>query len=495
MTEQPVRLRFAPSPTGSLHIGGVRSALFSWLFARRHGGTMILRIEDTDQARYVEGAIDALLTAFDWFGIDFDEGPHVGGDHGPYTQSQRLELYQKWAHWLVEQGHAYKAFETSEELQRINDERKKMGLPPGYDGRGRNLSLEEVARLEADGKPYVIRFKAPREGKTVTQDVIRGKVEFENELIRDMVLLKADGYPTYHLAHVVDDHFMEISHVTRGVEWLPSLPLHWNLWEAFGWEKPLYAHLPLILNPNGKGKLSKRKTEGADIPTLARDFMDGGYIPAAVLNFLANIGWSFGDNQEIFTMQEAMERFDLADVNEANSAYPIDKLEWLNGHYIREMALDELAELLRPVFENAGYTVDDTILHKLTPVIQTRMKTLLDAPNLAGFLFQDWSAFEAPPAELLIQKKMDAEGTARCLRAAVELTERIDNFAHDSLYEESKALAKELEVKNGQLFGAMRVAVTGQKVSPPTFETMEILGREESLRRMTLAIEQLQAAE
>jgi len=498
VTDKPVRLRLGPSPTGPLHLGGVRLAIFNWLFVRRFGGQNILRIEDTDQTRFVEGSEEGILRAFKWLGIEFDEGPHVGGDYGPYRQSERLELYQKWANWLLEQGKAYKAFETPEELQQIADERKKMGLPPGYDGRARSLAEDEIAAFEAEGRPYVIRFKMPREGKVITDDIVRGKTEFENETLKDAVLLKADGFPTYHLAHVVDDHFMEITHVTRGVEWLPSLPLHWHLWEAFGWEKPLYAHMPLILNPNGKGKLSKRKVatqDGQDVPVLAQDFIDGGYVPEAVMNFLANIGWNFGDNVEIFSMDQAAERFDLKDVNPANSAYPVDKLAWLNGHYIREMDVESLAALLRPYFEEAGYTVDDDMLLKITPVIQTRIDMLPKAVDLAGFIFADWNEFQAPPADLLIQKKMDAEGTVRCLEASIELIEKLDDFSHETQYEAFKELVKELGLKNGQVFGSLRVAVTAQKISPPTFETMEILGKDESIRRIKLAIEQLKIAE
>jgi glutamyl-tRNA synthetase len=472
-------------------------ALFNWLYVRKHGGAHILRIEDTDQKRYVEDAVDELLHALEWFGIDFDEGPHVGGEHGPYVQSERLELYQKWANWLLENDKAYKAFETEDELKNIADERRKMGLPPGYDGRARNLTEDEIQQYEADGRPYVIRFKMPRGGSTVAEDLIRGKVEFENDKLSDPVLLKSDGFPTYHLAVVIDDHLMQISHVTRGVEWLPSLPIHWNLWEAFGWEKPVYAHMPLILNPNGKGKLSKRRTadqEGENVPTLAGDFIDQGYLPEATLNFLTNIGWNFGDNQEVFTIEEAMERFDLADVNQANSAYPVEKLDWLNGHYIREeLTTDELAERMAPFFEDAGLPVDMERMKQVAPIIQTRIKTLRDAVDLAGFFFADWSEFEAPSADNLIQRKMDADGTVRCLEAAIELIESLDDFSHDHQYAEFKKLAKELGVKNGQLFGSVRVAVTGQRISPPTFETMEILGRDESVRRCRLAIEKVQS--
>ena len=495
MSDKPVRTRFAPSPTGPLHIGGVRNAIFGWLYARRHGGQAVLRIEDTDQKRYVEGSVEDILEAFNWLGIDFDEGPHVGGDYEPYKQSERLEQYQKWANWLVEQGKAYKTYETSEELTAISEERQKAGLSPGYDNRGRNLTDEDITQYEADGRQPVIRFKMPLEGKTVAEDLIRGTIEFDNELNQDPVILKSDGFPTYHLAVVIDDHFMEITHVTRGNEWIPSLPIHWNLWEAFGWEKPVYAHLPLILNPNGKGKMSKRTKafeQGEQrILVLAREYMEAGYLPEALRNFLSNVGWNFGDNVEIFTTEQAIERFDLAEVNDNNSAFPIEKLDWLNGHYIREMDVEELAKRLKPFFEKAGYEVNSDMLLKVAPVVQVRIKTLPEAIDFAGFLFEDWSTFVAPDAEMIIQKKMDAEGTVKCLQASVELIEKLDDFSHSSQYESFKVLAKELGVKNGQLFGSIRVAVTAKKVSPPTFETMEILGKEESIRRIKLTVEQL----
>jgi len=495
VTDQSVRTRFAPSPTGPLHIGGVRNALFGWLYARHHKGQAVLRIEDTDQKRFVEGSIEGILNAFEWLGIDFDEGPHVGGDYGPYQQSKRLGLYQQWTNWLLDNGKAYKAFETAEELKQISAERQQAGLSPGYDNRGRHLTENEIARYEAEGRPHVIRFKMPLEGKTSTRDMIRGPIEFDNEHNQDPVILKSDGYPTYHLAVVVDDHLMQISHVTRGNEWISSLPIHWNLWEAFGWEKPQYAHLPLILNPNGKGKMSKRYqafTQGEQrVLVLAHEYIEAGYIPEAMRNFLTNIGWNYGDDVEIFSTQQAIERFDLKNVNDTNSAFPIDKLDWLNGQYIRELDTEDLAKRLLPIFEKAGYTIDEDLLNKVVPVIQVRIKTLNDAVELAGFFFEDWNKFEVPDANMLIQKKMDAENTVTCLQSSIDLLQQLEDFSHNNQYENFKALAKTLGVKNGQLFGSIRVAVTARTVSPPTFETMEVLGKEESIRRIQLAIKTL----
>ncbi|MDE2777993.1 MAG: glutamate--tRNA ligase [Chloroflexota bacterium] len=489
-SDRPVRTRYAPSPTGPQHIGGIRTALFAWLFARRHGGQFILRIEDTDQKRTIPGSIEMILDAFDWLGMDIDEGPREGGAYGPYVQSERLELYQTWAKWLVENGYAYKCFATAEELAEM---RKQVG---GYDRRYRDIPTAESDDLEARGLPYVIRFKMPATGVTIGEDIIRGEVEFANDQLQDAVLLKSDGFPTYHLAHIVDDHYMRISHITRAVEWLPSFPLHIQIWNALGWEKPQFAHMPVFLNPNGKGKLSKRNAQftdadGKSVPVLVHEFIEAGYLPAAVMNFLSNIGWNFGDNEEIFSTAQAIERFDLKDVNPANSAYPIAKLDWLNSQYIQRADVDELSQLLQPILEAAGYTVDEARLQRVVPLLQVRLKSTHDVVPMAGFFFADWSSFEAPPAEILIQRKMDGDGTAEILRGALLVLQALDSFKHDAQYAAMSKFAKAIGYKNGQVFGSLRAAVSGQKVSPPTFETMEILGKDESLRRIKLALQAL----
>ncbi len=488
-SEGPVRTRYAPSPTGPQHIGGIRSALFGWLFARHHGGQFILRIEDTDQKRNVPGSLERILESFEWLGMDIDEGPHVGGSYGPYIQSERLELYQTWAKRLVEQGTAYKCFATAEELAEM---RASGG---GYDRRYRDTTAEQADRLEAQGKPYVIRFKMPLSGQTTGVDMIRGDVVFENAQLQDAVLLKSDGFPTYHLAHIVDDYHMKISHVTRAVEWLPSFPLHIQIWEALGWEKPQFAHLPVLLNPNGKGKLSKRKqqfaADGKSVPVLVHEFIAAGYLPEAVMNFLTNIGWNFGENRERFTTEEAIERFQLEDVNPANSAYPIAKLDWLNSQYIQDAAIDDLARRLKPVLEAAGYAVDDDLLRRVVPLLQVRLKTLNDVVAMAGFFFADWQAFEAPPSEVLIQRKMDSAAAATVLSGAIPVLQRLDDFGSETQHSVMAAYAKDIGYRNGQVFGSLRAAVTGQRVSPPTFETMEILGRAESIRRIELALQAL----
>ena len=489
MTDSPfsvVRTRYAPSPTGPQHIGGIRSALFGWLYARRHGGQFILRIEDTDQRRSVPGAIDMILESFDWLGMDIDEGPRQGGAYGPYIQSQRLELYQSWARWLVARGHAYKCYATPDELKEMR------AAGRGYDRRYRELPAERASELEASGQPFVIRFKMPLSGKTAGQDMIRGRVEFDNAQLQDAVLLKSDGFPTYHLAHIVDDHHMRISVITRAAEWLPSFPLHLRVWEAFGWTLPRFAHLPVLLNPNGKGKLSKRKQQfseaGKSVPVLVQEFMAARYLPEAVMNFLSNIGWNYGDDREVFSMREAIERFELADVNAANSAYPIAKLDWLNAQYIQSADAARLASLLKPILTAAGYGVDDELLLRVIPILRVRLKSLNDVVAMAGFFFADRADFQAPAADILIQRKMDSQKTAEVLAGAIPVLKELAAFDAECQHSAIADLAKGLGLKNGQVFGSLRAAVSGQRVSPPTFETMEILGRDESIRRIKLAL-------
>lgn len=491
---QRVRVRFAPSPTGSLHIGSLRTALFNWLFARHHGGDFILRIEDTDQKRFDPTALHTLMEALRWAGLQWDEGPEVGGPHAPYFQSERLEHYQQWAAWLVERDKGYKCFCTSERLQQVNKQKEAQKLPPGYDRHCRSLSREEVSQKEMEGLRSVIRFKMPLDGKTIVPDLIRGEVEFDNTTQQDMVLLKSDGFPTYHLAHIVDDHLMEISHVMRAVEWFPSLPLHVQIWQAFGWDMPIFAHLPVLLNPNGQGKISKRNPPkdkyGNIIPVMVHDYVSAGYLPEAVNNFLANIGWNFGDAREVFTMQEAIERFDGTRINPANSAFPVEKLDWLNGTYIRNLSPDDLAARLKPYFDEAGLNVDIGKLQKVALLIQERIRTLGEAVKMAGFIFRDRISVSHDD---LISKKVLAAELAKALRASHDLLGALPDFSHEAQEAAMRGLAEQLGLKAGDFFGAVRVAVTGQKVSPPLFQTMEIIGRETSLARIEAAAQMLES--
>ena len=497
MSEMPtVRTRFAPSPTGPLHIGGARSALFSWLLARRYGGQFILRLEDTDRKRFVPGSEEEINEDLRWLGLDWDEGPDIGGLNAPYRQSERRANYREISDLLIKRGAAYPCFCSTERLAAVNEERRRRGEAGGYDRHCRNLAASEAAQRMAAGESHVIRLRAPRHGQTETRDMIRGALVYENERLQDAVLLKSDGFPTYHLAVVADDRAMRISHVTRAVEWLATFPMHVLLWRALGWQEPQFAHLPVLLNPNGKGKLSKRharfQQDGQMVPVLVREFRAAGYHGPAVANFLTNIGWSFGDDREVFSLQEAAQRFDIARVNPANSAFPFDKLRWLNGLYIRDrIAEEELTNSLRLPLENAGYSVDETRLRQVVPLVSPRIKTFAEVVPMAGFFFA--KDFRAPPASQLIPKKQTAETTVAMLNASRELIRGNEEFSAESLQARFAELATRLGVKRGPLYGAARVAITGSAVSPPVFESMAILGREEVLRRMDMALAALAA--
>ncbi|MCD4687369.1 MAG: glutamate--tRNA ligase [Anaerolineae bacterium] len=492
--DRPVRVRFAPSPTGPLHIGGVRTALFNWLFARHHGGTFILRIEDTDRSRYVPEALDLITNGLRWLGLDWDEGPEVGGEYGPYIQSERTALYRKWADWLVEHDLAYRCYCTSERLAQVREQQKANKQSLGYDRHCRNLSPDERDQRHAEaGGQHVVRFKMPREGTTVVHDLLRGDIEFDNAQLQDLVLLKSDGFPTYHLANVVDDHFMAISHIMRAEEWISTAPVHKNLYAAFGWEMPKIAHLPVILNPNGKGKLSKRSAgftqDGVNVPILLHEFREGGYLPGALINFLTNIGWSFGEDREVFTVEDTITRFDLARVNPAGGAFPVDKLDWLNGVYIRDMDDMTLAQELKAVLEAAGYEVNTDVLLRAIPLLRDRIKRFRDVLEVGGFLFAE--EFTPPTPETLIQKKMDVERTRAVLEAALALIEALPDFEPGTQEPALRQLAQDMELKAGQVLGTLREATTARKQTPPIFDTMALLGREKVIARIKLAIEEL----
>ena len=487
-SHQPVRVRFAPSPTGYLHIGGARTALFNWVFARKHNGVFILRIEDTDQTRYVPDSEQDIKDNLRWLGLHWDEGPDAGGPYGPYRQSERAELYREWANWLVDHGFAYRCTCPPERLEQVREQQRQAGQKPGYDRHCRDLNLGP------DAGPHVIRFKMPTDGETVVNDLIRGPIVFQNAELEDLVLLKSDGLPTYHLANVVDDHFMAISHIMRADEWIASAPLHWQLYHAFGWEMPAIAHLPVILSPSGKGKLSKRDQAFQDgqvkVLVQVREFREAGYLPEAVVNFLMNVGWAFGEDREVFSVEEAIPRFRLEDINPAPGRLPYEKLEWLNGVTIRSLPCAELANRIKPFLEKAGLRVDTDRLLKATPLIQERIKTLSEAVDMIGFLFRD--EIEINPAEL-IQPKMDPQSTAQALQSAHSTLAGLADFSHEVQEKALRKLAEQLGLKPNQLFGTLRVAVTGQRVSPPLFETMEILGRDTVLHRIRTAIDLLGA--
>lgn len=492
----PVRVRFAPSPTGPLHIGGVRTALFNWLFARKHGGQFILRIEDTDQKRYEDDALALITDGLRWLGIDWDEGPEVGGDYGPYFQSERLDIYQKWAEELIAQGKAYRCYCSEERLNRVREIAEKSGKRlKGYDRHCRNLSSEEQQKLhEENGGKFVVRFAMPLEGQTSFTDLARGEIAFDNKELNDLVLMKSDGYPTYHLANVIDDHLMEITHIMRGDEWISTAPVHKQLYDAFGWEMPKIIHMPLILNPDGKGKLSKRtatklKEQGIELPTLLHEFAEMGYIQPAVINFLANTGWHMKDDREVFSVEEAIAEFEPSEVSASPTAFDIDKLVWLNGVHIREMDPVELAKLIKPYIDEAGYEVNVDALLAITPHIQERLKLLTEAVEWTAFIWKE--DFEPVEADVLIAKKMDAGETQAMLQAAYNKLAGLPDFADATIEEALRGLIGELEIKAGQLFNSLRWAVIAQKVSPPLFQSMTVLGRDKVLERVKLAIESL----
>ena len=485
------RVRFAPSPTGEPHVGNIRTAIFDWLLAQRHGGEFIVRVEDTDRARAVDGAVDVIMEALKWLGLNWDEGPDVGGKYAPYRQSERLELYSKHAEMLVQSGFAYRCYCSPERLDAVRSTRSKKQNATGYDRRCRNLSHEERSRLESEmaakGDSPVIRFKMPLEGTTTVDDLVRGEVTFENRLVDDFVMLKSDGYPTYHLAHLIDDHEMHITHVLRGEEWLPSVPRHLQLYEALDWQPPQFAHLPIILAPD-RSKLSKR--HGA---TSLLDYRKMGYLPHTMVNFLTLLGWSLDDKTELFSTQALIENFSIERVSKSGAIFNNDKLDWMNGHYIREMSADELADALLdfwstfPPPEIPNLPSRELAL-EIVPLVQERLKTLRDAAPLVAFLFKECIEYETDD---LIQRRMDANSTRRCLKAAHDGLATIDPFDAGPVEALLRDMVKDLDVKAGQLFGTLRVATTGQRIAPPLFESLEVLGRQRSLDLIAKARDRL----
>lgn len=475
-----VRVRFAPSPTGLLHVGGLRTALYNYLFARHHGGVMVLRVEDTDRTRFVEGAEDNILEMFRWAGIEFDEGPHVGGEYGPYRQSERTHTYRDHARILIERGTAYYAFDTAEDIERMRERQQAAGLAPKYDRTSmRNqftLGDEETARLLESGAEHVIRLFVPLTGDTRTSDVIRGESSFANRTIDDQILMKSDGFPTYHLANIVDDHMMNITHVIRGEEWLPSLPKHVLLYDAFGWEKPLFAHLPLLLSPERK-KLSKR-----DGDAWVLDYVNKGYLSEALVNFVALLGWNPTADREIFTMKEMIDMFDLAKVNKSGAIFDLTKLEWMNGTYLRQLPLERLARQAAPLLTEAGYdNVDLVYLEAVIDLVKERINFVTDIPRFADYMFGPIGAFD----EEYAAKHWKPETSPQML----ELANRFDGldvagWTIERIESVVRGFAEELATSAGKLIHPMRLAITGKRVGAGMFETMAVLGREQSIERL-----------
>lgn len=491
--KSPVRVRFAPSPTGLTHLGSARTALYNFLLARQTGGQFILRIEDTDQKRYDPNAEEDLISSLKWLGLEWDEGPDIGGHKGPYRQTERKDIYLKYAKDLVDKGNAFYCFCTREELSAVRKEQQKRKEHPRYAGPCRNYTQDETKkRLDADDE-YVIRFKMPKEGSITVHDRLRGDITFENKNLDDSIIVKSDGFALYHLAAMVDDHEMEITHVFRGEEWIPSFPLHVHIYRALGWEEPEWVHLSLFLKPSGKGKMSKRETDQMKLTgqsIFVKDLKEMGYLPEGVVNWIALMGWSFDGETEFFTMDDLVQKFSIAKLNPSNAAIDFKKFDHFNGLHIRSLSIEELSRRLVPYFKNAGYDITIENLKLITPIIQERMTTLGDGPELAGFFFED---DVIPVAEDLIAKKMSASESLESLKRAHQLLVALSEIAHESAEQPMRDLAEELGLKAGQLFGIIRVAVTGKRISPPLFESMEIIGKEIVLKRVEQAMSLLES--
>ena len=476
-----VRVRFAPSPTGDPHVGNVRTAIFTWLFARHNSGNFILRIEDTDQTRKISGSVERILDTLSWMGLDWDEGPDLGGPFKPYTQSERLNLYACYAEKLIETGYAYKCFCSTERLQELRNNNRKNPDFTGYDRKCRDLdnSNEKVSNQ----KDFVVRFAMPKEGITDFNDLIRGELSFDNRLQGDFVILKSDGFPTYHLAHIVDDYKMEISHVIRSEEWLSSVPKHIQIYRAFGWEMPDLAHLPTINAPD-KTKLSKR--HGA---TSALEFRELGYLPHSLFNFLSLLGWSLDGSTELFSVNDLVEKFSLERVSKSPAIFDIEKLNWMNGHYIRQLTDNELTDHLISYWDEhnpeffSGKPDKQRVL-KIVPLIRDRLKTLVDAAPLVTFFFKDDFSYEVSE---LIQSGLNDSDTQNILTLVLEKINQVNSFDSESLEIELRALAKSSGYKVGQVLGVIRVATSGLKVSPPLFGSLEILGKDRVISDMQKA--------
>src|SRR5512136_480664 len=456
-----VRVRFAPSPTGFLHVGGLRTALFNWLFARKHNGVFILRIEDTDQRRFTPGGVKAIMESLWWLGLQWDEGPNraelrqmqtnedfegapdIGGPYGPYVQSLKVKRHQEAAEELIAKGAAYRCDCTADRLAQVREEQKARKEQTRYD---RHCRFKRSGEVDPN-KPHVIRLAVPLEGKTTVRDLIRGDITVDYSQLDDFVILKSDGFPTYHLAAMVDDHDMQITHVLRGDEWLPSLPRHYLIYQAFGWEPPAFAHLPIILNPSGKGKMSKRKAASAD-SVFVTEFRDEGYLPEALRNFLALVGWApgSGNEQEIFTLSELIQLFSLDHVNPAPAAFSYDKLDWMNGMYIRALPTDELAQRVYPFLLKAGVEVDSERLLRITPDIQERLVTLSDAVEATDFLFAETITLQRAQ---LIGKGMTAESTLAVMQQDEQIISAFEPFEPEPLKQTFRAAAAAAGMKPG----------------------------------------------
>ncbi len=488
-----VRVRYAPSPTGLQHIGGVRTALFNYFYAKSQGGDFLLRVEDTDRERYSEESLDDLYQTLNWLDVKWDEGPIVGGQYGPYIQSERFDLYQKYAKMLVENDMAYYCYCTPERLEKVREEQKaNKSSTQGYDRHCSNLSAEERAEYEKQGIKPVIRLRVPTEGKTTFHDVLMGDITRKNKDVSpDPILLKSDGFPTYHLANVVDDHLMGITHIMRAQEWIPSGPLHIILYKAFGWEPPIYCHLPMVMGKDGQ-KLSKRHGS-----TSVRDFREKGYLPEALMNYVTLVGWSYDESTEFFSKEELEKVFDINKIHKAPGIFDYKKLDWFNGQYIRKLSDEELKEKLIPYLVKANFINEEitdeqnAILDQLIPCVKPRLKVLSDVVDLSSFLFTNPGIADK---EMFVAKKMDLESTTKALVKAYEILRNgLDKeLPFEEIENEISNLATEMDVKVNGVFTPLRVALTSSNVSLPMNDTVNLLGKEECFKRIERAIEMLE---
>lgn len=475
-----IRTRFAPSPTGYMHVGNLRTALYAYLLAKHEGGDFILRIEDTDQERYVDGAVDLIYKTLAETGLVHDEGPDIGGNYGPYIQSERRDIYKKYAEELVEKGAAYYCFCDKERLDRVREQQEKAKLPSKYDGHCRNLSKEEIAEKLAAGIPYVIRQKIPRSGSTTFEDMVFGKITAPNDTLDDNVLLKSDGLPTYNFANVVDDHLMNITHIIRGSEYLSSTPKYNLLYEAFGWEIPKYVHCSPVMKEAGK-KLSKREGDAS-----YEDFRLKGYLKDAILNYIALLGWSPGDDREIMSLDEMVEAFNVSGISKSPAIFDIDKLNWINGEYIRRLSLDEFTEIAMPFYKEA--VKRDVDYNLLSSCLHDRTEKFADIPEQLDFI----DALPDYSPELYTHKKMKTspENSLEALEKILPILEGLDKWEHDTIHDAMINLASSLELKNGRILWPLRVALSGKAFTPGGgIEIACILGKDESLDRIRKGIE------
>ena len=499
MTNQkPARVRLAPSPTGVPHIGTIRQAIFDWLLARSTGGQFILRIEDTDQNRLVPESLPAIYDSLRWLGLQWDEGPEVGGPHAPYFQSERLPLYQAAAKKLLDEGKAFECYCTPERLDAMRAKQRELKQPPGYDGLCKTDEGRAQAKAAAGDRQPVVRLNTPDEGETIVRDFLRGDVSFENVRLDDAVLLKSDGFPTYHLAMPVDDHEMEITHVIRGEEWLPSAPLHKLIFDALGYEVPVLIHTPLILGPD-RSKLSKR--HGAQ---SALEYRDQGYLPDAVFNYLGLLGWSLDDHTEIIPREDFVRHFDIDRLLKSPAVFNIEKLDWMNSEYMRQMPDSEYAKLVIGWLEapesegglpdHIERPLDIEYTLSLIPLVKERIRRGPTAVDMMAFFYMPRGIVPEVEADTLLGKayKDDRATAARLLSEVLVLAESITEWEHAAMEASFRALCDQLAVKGRDLFGLMRVAITGRSVSPPLFESMEILGKERCVIRLREAVQTLQ---